>query len=96
MKKQAAEAKLETKDIKAEEQKPKVPAPEWAGEPFRENLETSDPGLSNQPYLCNDDCKSAPRLLSPIPLPCPSLNLGTDLHLRSIPERSGQNLDPTP
>jgi hypothetical protein len=28
--------------------------------------------------------------------PCPSLNLGTDLHLRSIPERSGQNLDPTP
>ena len=63
---------------------------------FRENLETSDPGLSNQPYLCNDDCKSAPRLLSPIPLPCPSLNLGTDLHLRSIPERTGQNLDPTP
>ena len=98
MKKQAAEAKPETKDIKAEEQKPKVPAPQWAGvgEPFRENLETSDPGLSNQPYLCNDDCKSAPRLLSPIPLPCPSLNLGTDLHLRSIPERSGQNLDPTP
>ena len=98
MKKQAAEAKPETKDIKAEEQKPKVPAPQRAGvgEPFRENLETSDPGLSNQPYLCNDDCKSAPRLLSPIPLPCPSLNLGTDLHLRSIPERSGQNLDPTP
>jgi hypothetical protein len=50
MKKQAAEAKPETKDIKAEEQKPKVPAPQWAGvgEPFRENLETSDPGLSNQ------------------------------------------------
>jgi hypothetical protein len=45
------EAKPKTKDIKAEEQKPKVPAPQWAGvgEPFRENLETSDPGLSNQP-----------------------------------------------
>jgi len=28
MKKQAAEAKPETKDIKAEEQKPKVPAPQ--------------------------------------------------------------------
>ena len=57
MKKQAAEAKPETKDIKAEEQKPKVlPAPQWAGvgELFRENLETYDPGLSNQPqlYLC--------------------------------------------
>jgi hypothetical protein len=54
MNKQASEAKPETKDIKAEEQKPKVPAPQWAGvgEPFRENLETSDPGLSNQPYLC--------------------------------------------
>ena len=31
MKKQAAEAKPETKDIKAEEQKPKVPAPQWVG-----------------------------------------------------------------
>ena len=101
MKKQAAEAKPETKDIKAEEQKPKVPAPQWAGvgEPFRENLETSDPGLSNQPqlYLCkNDGSKSALRLLNPIPLLLPGLNLGTDLHLRSIPERSGQNLDPAP
>ena len=100
MKKQAAEAKPETKDIKAEEQKPKVPAPQWAGvgEPFRENLETSDPGLSNQSSFTsvNDGSKSALRLLNPIPLPCPSLNLGTDLHLRSIPERTGQNLDPTP
>ena len=100
MKKQAAEAKPETKDIKAEEQKPKVPAPQWAGvgEPFRENLETSDPGLSNQPHSFNSEhgSKSALRLLNSIPLPCPSLNLGTDLHLRSIPERTGQNLDPTP
>ena len=106
MRKQAAEAKPETKDIKAEEQKPKVPAPQWAGvsagvgEPFRENLETSDPGLSNQPqlYLCKRWYKSALRLLNPIPLLLPSLNLGTDLHLRSIPERerTGQNLDPTP
>jgi len=41
MKKQAAAAKPETKDIKAEEQKPKVRALQWAGvgEPFRENLE---------------------------------------------------------
>ena len=54
MNNQAAEAKPETEDIKAEAEKPKVPAPQWAGvgEPFRENLETSDPGLSNQPYLC--------------------------------------------
>ena len=46
-------AKPETKDIKAEEQKPKVPSP-MGWEPFRENLENSDPGLSNQPqlYLC--------------------------------------------
>ena len=43
----------------------------------------------------NDGSKSALRLLNPIPLPLPSLNLGTDLHLRSIPERTGQNLDPT-
>ena len=80
MKKQAAEAKPETKDIKAEEQKPKVlPAPQWAGvgELFRENLETSDPGLSNQPSFTsvNDGSKSALRLLNPIPLPLPSLNL---------------------
>ena len=47
MNNQAAEAKPETEDIKAEAEKPKVPAPQWAwvGEPFRENLETSDPGL---------------------------------------------------
>ena len=38
-------AKPETKDTKTEEQKPKVPAPQWAGvgEPFRENFENSDP-----------------------------------------------------
>ena len=69
MKKQAAEAKPETKDIKAEEQKPKVPAPQWAGvgEPFRENLETSDPGLSNQPqlYLCKRWFQECPETSEP-------------------------------
>ena len=86
---QAAEAKPETKDIKADEQKPKVPVPQWAGvgELFRDNLETSDPFLSNQPQLyvsftsVNDGSKSVLRLLNPIPnmnpipLPLPSLNL---------------------
>jgi hypothetical protein len=103
MKKQAAEAKPETKDIKAEEQKPKVlPAPQWAGvgELFRENLETSViPAFRTSPSFTsvNDGSKECRlRLLNPIPLPLPSLNLGTNLHLRSIPERTVQNLDPTP
>ena len=95
MKKQAAEAKPETKDIKAEEQKPKVPAPQWAGvgEPFRENLETSDPGLSNHSSFTsvNDGSKSALRLLNPIPLPLPTLNLGptcTSGRSRDAPART--------
>jgi len=69
MKKQAAEAKPETKDIKADEQKPKVPVPQWAGvgEFFRENLETSDPGLSNQPqlYLCKRWFQKCPETSEP-------------------------------
>ena len=71
MKRQAAEAKPETKDIKAEEQKPKVPAPHnaWAGvgELFSENLETSDPGLSNQPqlYLCKRWFQECPETSEP-------------------------------
>ena len=98
MKKQAAEAKPETKDIKAEEQKPKVPAPQWAGSPSVRALRPLIPAFRTSPSFTsvNDGSKSVLRLLNPIPLPLPSLNLGTDLHLRSIPERTGQNLDPTP
>jgi hypothetical protein len=103
MKKQAAEAKPETKDIKAEEQKPKVPAPQWAGvgEPSVRTLRPLIPAFRTSPSFTsvNDGgSKSALRLLNPIPLLLPSLNLGTNLHLRSIPvrERTGQNLDPTP
>ena len=100
MKKQAAEAKPETKDIKAEEEKPKVPAPQWAGvgSPSVRTLRPLIPAFRTSPSFtsANDGSKSALRLLNPIPLPLPTLNLGTDLHLRSIPERTGQNLDPTP
>ena len=102
MKKQAAEAKPETKDIKAEEQKPKVPAPQWVvglGSPSSvRTLRPLIPSFRTSPSFTsvNDGSKSVLRLLNPIPLPLPSLNLGTDLHLRSIPERTGQNLDPTP
>ena len=98
MKKQAAEAKPETKDIKAEEQqKPKVPAPQWAGvgSPSVRTLRPLIPAFRTSPSFpsVNDGgSKSALRLLNPIPLPLPSLNLGTDLHLRSIPERTARTL----
>jgi len=101
MKKQAAEAKPETKDIKAEEQKPKVACPLpnglGLGSPSVRTLRPLIPAFRTSPALpLNDGSKSALRLLNPIPLPLPTLNLGTDLHLRSIPGRTGQNLDPTP
>jgi len=61
-------AKPETKDIKAEEQKPKVPSPMgWGlGRPSVENLENSDP----RAYLE----RSQPQLhfLAPTPTPEPT------------------------
>ena len=87
MKKQAAEAKLETKDIKAEEKKPKVPAPQYGlglGSPSVRTLRPLIPAFRTSPSFtsANDGSKSALRLLNPFTLPLPSLNLGTDLHLR--------------
>jgi hypothetical protein len=64
-------AKPETKDIKAEEQKPKVPSPSALpnglgfGEAFRDNLENSDPRAYPEP---------TPQLhfLAPTPTPEPT------------------------
>jgi len=67
---QVVAAKSETKDIKAEEQKPKVPFPSALpnglgfGEAFRENLENSDPRANPEPI--------------PAPLPCANYNPGTN------------------
>ena len=80
MKRQAAEAKPETKDIKAEEQKPKVPAPHnglgLAHSSVR-TLRPLIPSFRTSPSFTsvNDGSKSVLRLLNPIPLPLPSLNL---------------------
>ena len=80
-------AKPETKDIKAEEQKPKVPSPSALpnglgfGEAFRVNLENSDPRANPEPI--------------PAPLPCANSNPGTDQNLNAT-RAPTRTFNPTP